>query len=41
MGYILIFVIGVSLGVTYEKSIKVWKGKLEKAAVAANQSLKQ
>lgn len=36
MGYLATFSLGILLGVIYEKSIRAWKIKIEKAAKAAN-----
>jgi hypothetical protein len=38
---ILVFCSGVLVGVVYEKSLRVWKDKAERAVAAAHDALKQ
>lgn len=39
MSHVLFLVGGVVLGVAFEKSIRAWKGKIERAAHAAQRAM--
>lgn len=39
MAYVIVFLGGMAVGVVYEKSLRAWKNRLERAAKAAKTAM--